>query len=153
MQIQNTFASRQEHPGAAPDLFLEQQVQPIPDTKIHSQGEGGRAKPEQASHPPRTRLPPEDTFAPRTPRVLIHSLRRAKRGSAFFCWTRTGASPQSCPAGGATVNHSQEKALLGRHGCWGLRGYRKSGAHSILPVPSMRMSRGLHSPARENGGG
>ena len=83
VQSKDTFSLRLEHPGPAPDLFLGQQVQPITDTKIHSQGKGRQAN--QSSSPPAlgTQLPPEDTFAVRTPPVLILSPRRSERGSAF----------------------------------------------------------------------
>lgn len=35
-QVKDMFALRLEPAGAAPDLFLGQQVQPLTDTKIHS---------------------------------------------------------------------------------------------------------------------
>lgn len=93
-QIEDTCALRPERSGAAPALFLGQQVQLGTDIKIHSQGEGRRAKQEQGSAlPPRTWLPPEDTFAVRTPRVLILSPGRCKHGQHF----RRGQGPPPSP--------------------------------------------------------
>lgn len=55
-QTEDTWALKLELPGAAPAPFLGQQVQPVTDTKIHSQGEGRRAKQERGSAPPPTGL-------------------------------------------------------------------------------------------------
>lgn len=115
-QIEDTCALRLELSGAAPALFLGQQVQPRTDTKIHSQGEGRQAKRAGLCPPPRTWLPPEDTFSVRTPRVLILSPRRCKCGQHFSRGLDSGRGIPPALAGWprAAVNHAAE-ALLGRH--------------------------------------
>lgn len=153
-QIEDTCALRLEHPGAAPALFLGQQVQPVTDTKIHSQGEGRQAKQEQGfALPPRTWLSPKDTFAVRTPRVLILSPRRCRHGQHFSRGLDSGRGIPPGLAGWprAAVNHAEGTPWTPRR--WGLRGCRKSGAHPVSPVPSMRQHRASGSPGRDYGAG